>query len=659
MTSLTFRDRSISLKLNIVLVCAIAISLGLTGLVLGSWLSAKLEEKSLAELQRTNQQVVDMVDAYATVLERSAEMLGKQFAALTPKGALSDTHQAGQTVDGFTQATGAVATVFARQGEDFVRFATTLKNSQGERVVGTLLGNAHPAFALVKSGKPYTGRATLFGQEYMTHYTPMLDAGGQVAGIAFIGINFTEGLAALKKKVLAIKVGETGYVFALDAVKEPGKAIIHPAAEGKVLIDAKDAGGRPFVKEMIDMKQGVIRYPWMNEKLGDKAPREKITVVSHFEKWGWVIGSGSYLEEFTRDSRTILMQLAAAGLVMALVLVGAVYVSTKRWVTQPLNEALKVAQSVAAGDLTVSVGARNRDEVGQLLEAIGLMCQQLRTMIGEVNVGIATLASGANQLSGASQKVADSSGRQSDAAASMAAAIEEMTASIDTVSRHAQDARLIAETSGKISDNGAAVIGSAIREMSNIAGTVRTSSSAVAQLGEQSEQIASIVNVIREIADQTNLLALNAAIEAARAGEQGRGFAVVADEVRKLAERTTQSTHEIATMVGQIQSGASNAVSSMDVGVNQVEAGVKLASQAGESIVEIKAGATRVDEAVISISDALREQNAASQEIARNVEQIALQAESNHSQALSTSSAAADLEHLAGQLRQSIARFRT
>ena len=241
----------------------------------------------------------------------------------------------------------------------------------------------------------------------------------------------------------------------------------------------------------------------------------------------------------------------------------------------------------------------------------------------------------------------------------MAAAVEEMTSSIDSVARHAQDAREMAETSGRISDSGAAVIGSAIQEMSNIAATVRTSSGAVARLGEQSEQIASIVNVIRGIADQTNLLALNAAIEAARAGEQGRGFAVVADEVRKLAERTTQSTHEIATMVEQIQLGAGNAVSSMDVGVSQVEAGVKLASQAGESIAEIKAGAARVDQAVISISAALSEQTAASQEIARNVEQIALQAENNHSQALATSSAAADMENLAGQLRQSIARFRT
>ena len=659
MSTRSFNDLSIALKLNIVLVSAIVTVLIITGAVLGSWLSNKLEERSLAELERTNRQVVDMVDAYAVVLEESAGKIGAQLAASLPRSVQSDFH-AGQTnLDAFTQATGAVATLLQRQGDDFVRVVTTLKNDKGESTAGTPLGSTHPGRTALVTGSTYTGPVNLFGRDYMTHYIPLKDASGQINGAVFVGLNFTDGLAALKKRVLGIKVGDTGYVFALDAKKEPGKALIHPAAEGKILIEAKDSSGRLFVKDMIEMKNGVVRYPWMNEKLGDKSPREKITVVSYFEKWGWVIGSGSYLDEFTRDARTILIELAVAGVVMVIAMVIAVYVSTRHWVSAPLGEALQVSRAVANGDLTVNVSAKADDEVGQLMQATGNMCQQLREMIGDVNAGIVSLASGAGQLSAASRDVADSSGKQSDAAASMAAAVEEMTASIDTVSRHAQDAREMAETSGRISDSGSAVIGSAIHEMTCIAATVRNSSGAVAKLGQQSQQIASIVNVIREIADQTNLLALNAAIEAARAGEQGRGFAVVADEVRKLAERTTQSTHEIAGMVNQIQTGAGTAVSSMEVGVNQVEAGVKLASQAGESIHEIKSGAAKVDQAVISISEALREQTAASQDIAHNVEQIALQAENNHSQALSTSSAAADLEKLAGRLKQSIARFRT
>jgi methyl-accepting chemotaxis protein len=675
-----FGDLPIAGKLNLILIAAIAVILGLAGIFLSQWLGQKIEERSLADLKRTNQQVVDMIDAYASVLERSAEMLGAQFTASLPKRLFRDDVHMVQTgsasfpalrggeqtlnnnfapLDAFTATTRAVATVFVRHGGDFFRVATSLKKENGERAVGTPLDSKHPAYALAMAGTPYTGRATLFGREYMTHYIPLKDDSGQVIGISFIGIDFTESLGALKKKILSIKVGETGYAFALDAVKEPGKAVVHPAAEGKNLFAAKDSNGRPFVKEMLEMKQGVIRYPWMNAEKGDTSPREKVTVVDPFDKWGWVVGTGSYIDEFTRDVRGVQIRFAITGLLVVIVLVVVIYFSTRYWLGQPLGEALAVTRRVAEGDLTVSVPAGSRDEVGQLLGATGQMCAQLRDMIGEVNAGIGTLANGVGKMAASSQQVASSSGAQSDAAAAMASAVEEMTVSIDRVSELSQEARAMAESSGEISGSGATVIGSAIQEMGSIAATVRDSSSAVANLGEQSQQIASIVNVIREIADQTNLLALNAAIEAARAGEQGRGFAVVADEVRKLAERTRQSTQEIATMVDRIQSGAQNAVDSMTVGVNQVEQGVELANKAGDSIAEIKTGAVRVGEAVVGISDALREQTVANQEIARNVEQIAQQAEQNHTQALQTSAAATDLQSLAERLRQSIARFRT
>ncbi|MBW7900112.1 MAG: methyl-accepting chemotaxis protein [Rhodocyclaceae bacterium] len=676
----SFGDLPIAAKLNIVLLAAIAAILFLAGLFLSHWLGQKIEERSLADLRRTNAQVIDMIDAYASVLERSAEMLGAQFTATLPKrlvlepshplstaGSEFPTLRGGERIlnndsapmDAFIEATGAFATVFVRHGDDFFRIATSLKKENGERALGTPLGSDHPAFGPVSAGTPYTGRATLFGREYMTHYIPLKDESRRVVGISIIGIDFTESLAALKQKILALKVGETGYVFALDAAVTPGMAVVHPAAEGTNLINAKDSDGRSFVREMIETKQGVIRYPWMNAAIGDKSPRQKITAFDHFPRWGLVVGSGSYLDEFTRDVRGVQTQFAIAGLLVVAVLVIVVFQTTRRWLSRPLGEAIAVTRRVAQGDLTVSVQAANRDEVGQLLDATDHMCTQLREMIGEVNAGIGTLVSGAHQMASASAEVATRSGVQSDAAASMAAAIEEMTASIDRVSQLSQEARDMAQSSGEISDNGAAVIDSAINEMNTIAATVRQSSGAVARLGEQSQRITSIVNVIREIADQTNLLALNAAIEAARAGEQGRGFAVVADEVRKLAERTTQSTQEIADMVTQIQDGAGTAVGSMSIGVNQVEDGVKLANEAGGSIAEIKSGAARVGHAVVGISEALCEQTSASQDIARNVERIAQQAECNHAQARQTSDAANDLEALAERLRQSIARFRT
>jgi methyl-accepting chemotaxis protein len=187
---------------------------------------------------------------------------------------------------------------------------------------------------------------------------------------------------------------------------------------------------------------------------------------------------------------------------------------------------------------------------------------------------------------------------------------------------------------------------------------VNESARIINDLGQQSEKISAIVNVIKEIADQTNLLALNAAIEAARAGESGRGFAVVADEVRKLAERTTKSTQEISGMIGAIQSGTQNAVASMTSGVSRVNNGVTLATRAGESIRVIESNARQVVETVADISSSLREQSAASTEIAKNVERIAQMAEENSSAVAENASTATHLERLSEGLEAEVCRFK-
>lgn len=674
-----FRDLPISAKLNIVLIAAIVCVLGIAGTAISYWLGHKLEQRSMAEMHRINRQVIDMIDAYASVLENSAEAQGASFAATLPRhlsadanaltatgdGSFPTLHGGGVTLnnnvaltDAFTATTGAVATIFVRQGDDFIRVATSLKKQDGQRAQGTPLGKAHPAYAKVTTGERYVGRASLFGRDYATCYIPLKDESGKVVGIAFVGIDFSEGLKELKKKILSIKIGDTGYVFALETKSEPGKAVIHPAAEGKNLIDVKASDGRLIAKEMITQGNGELHYLWTNTKDGVADTREKITVFETYERWGWLVATGSYLDEFQREVRTLQLQEAVAGVVIVLLLAGAIYYATRRWIDAPLNEAVTAVHRVANGDFTVTVHEMSHDEVGQLMKATNQMCGQLRTMIGEVGDGIGRLSANAQQLAAASHTVAEGSAQQSVAASTMAADVEEMSASIGTVSSNAQEARTMAEKSGEISENGAAIISQAIGSMNSISATVTHSSQTVGQLGVQSQEINGIVEVIREIADQTNLLALNAAIEAARAGEQGRGFAVVADEVRQLAERTTKSTQEITAMVQKIQTDAKAAVESMDQGVAEVEHGVGLANEAGTSIASIKSGAAHVGRAVVSISDALREQTTTSGEISNLVARIADQAEENHVMAQQTSASAADMEQLAKQLRTSISRFK-
>ena len=324
---------------------------------------------------------------------------------------------------------------------------------------------------------------------------------------------------------------------------------------------------------------------------------------------------------------------------------------------QSVSELRAGAQALAAGDLRARIALTADDELRLVAGQFNEMAAAFSAVIGKVQSGANDVARAAVELAGSASRVSDGSEQQSTSATGMAAAIEEMTVGISEIASSAASAEGVSSESGRISSEGAAVVAKTVGEMELIASSVRESAAVIQDLGQQSAQISTIVNSIKEIADQTNLLALNAAIEAARAGETGRGFAVVADEVRKLAERTAKATDEITGMVAAIQKGTRLAVETMNEGVTRVEGGVELAGQAGASMEQIRAGATQVVDAVTDISAALREQGAASNEIARSVEHIAQMAEQNSAAVRDTAHTAQRLEGLAQHLRDEVAHF--
>ena len=360
------------------------------------------------------------------------------------------------------------------------------------------------------------------------------------------------------------------------------------------------------------------------------------------------------LDEVSTQTHWVLYGSGAVAFALAITLA----LALARSIGGRIAIALQAAEATAAGDLTTPVRVEGSDEIGRMLQAVATMQQSLREMLGEIRRNTDHLSEAATTLATVAGDVERAVNEQNDASSTMAAAVEELTVSIGEVAKNAEEASSVARESGAIAKEGGEVMQRTVESIKKIADRVTEAAKDIGQLEKHSAEITSIVNVIETIAEQTNLLALNAAIEAARAGEYGRGFAVVADEVRKLAERTTISTQEITEMIAHIQQGTKQAVTAMETSVAEVEQGVQLANAAGESIERIAEGSGRVIDYASHISDALKEQSVASNQVARNVETIVQMAEKNH-QAVNRAGATVKLIEEAMQtLRNAVGRFK-
>ncbi len=312
---------------------------------------------------------------------------------------------------------------------------------------------------------------------------------------------------------------------------------------------------------------------------------------------------------------------------------------------------------LASGDFSQHIRERGTDELSRVASSAVSLTTSLSSMMLEIKQSATAMMSVADDVASASSQLANSSSEQTSASNSMAAAMEQLSVSISHMAENAQHARQQSELSGKVSAQGAEVINNTVQSMQNIAQTVQQAAQSVQALGEDAQAISGIVGVIRAIADQTNLLALNAAIEAARAGESGRGFAVVADEVRNLAARTAVSTREISAMIERIQSGTKAVVDNMEIGMNLVQDGVGLAGEAGSAIASISDRSLEVEQTVLHMTSTLRDQSAASAEVAQKVEAIAAMSLENSQATQVTAKTAGQIQQLAQNLEAKISRF--
>ena len=342
----------------------------------------------------------------------------------------------------------------------------------------------------------------------------------------------------------------------------------------------------------------------------------------------------------------------AVSIVLGMLVLGGFSFALNRTIGRGLRNMEQTVSRVEAElDLTVRVPDRRNDEIGTMGSALNRLLARLQSNLQSVAQASTQVAKSAEVMAEASRQVATTSEAQSSAASDMAASMEELTVSINHVGDRATHTRDRVANAGTLATDGEGVVVKTVGDIDAIALSVSASAELINRLEAQSQQISSVVNVIKEVADQTNLLALNAAIEAARAGEQGRGFAVVADEVRKLAERTGKSTAEITQTIEIMRNGALAASSSMRNAVEQVSASVTRAGGACALIQQIGEGAREAVGMVSEITEAIHEQSTASTSVAQSVERIAQMAEESNAAAHESADTAQRVNALAREMR--------